>query len=89
MKTKALHFAGYDFTSGPGGTVVARGAAPLHPLQVDDRVKYTDVNLYDTGVVEAVAQRTGFMTVRWDRTGILSTEWASNLMVVERRKQKR
>jgi hypothetical protein len=73
------HFAGYDFSSGPEGTVVHRPHAS--ELRSGDRVKYKDVNLTDQGTVVSASGK--WAEVRWDRYPNTATrEWADNLKVV-------
>jgi len=80
QKEKHLHFAGYDFTSGPEGTVVHRPSPALPALpgfQPDDRVEYRDVNLWQQGTVTSADGQ--WVMVRWDGNAFVSREWAPNL----------
>lgn len=76
-KEKRLHFAGYDFTSGPEGTVVHRQAPSLPGFQPGDRVEYRDVNLWQQGTVTGSDGK--WIMVRWDGNAFVSREWAPNL----------
>ncbi|MGE5732780.1 MAG: hypothetical protein ACM37U_12610 [Gemmatimonas sp.] len=76
-KEKRLHFAGYDFTSGPEGTVVHRPTPTLPGFQPDDRVQYRDVNLWQQGTVTGADGK--WIMVRWDGNSFVSREWAPNL----------
>jgi hypothetical protein len=76
-KEKRLHFAGYDFTAGPEGTVVHRPSPTLPGFQPDDRVEYRDVNLWQQGTVTGADGK--WVMVRWDGNAFVSREWAPNL----------
>lgn len=76
-KEKRLHFAGYDFTSGPEGTVVHRPRPALPGFQSGDRVEYRDVNLWQQGTVTGSDGK--WVMVRWDGNSFESREWAPNL----------
>jgi hypothetical protein len=77
QKEKRLHFAGYDFTSGPGGTVIHRSAPDLSGFRPGDRVEYQDVNLTQQGTVTGADGK--WIMVRWDGRSFESREWAPNL----------
>ena len=88
-KTRELHFAGYDFTSGPGGTVVHRPEPRLGTFNIGDCVEYRDVNLWDRGTVEWVEKQ--FVGVSWAYSAanpigrrVVSKEWAPNLRACRR-----
>lgn len=76
-KEKRLHFAGYDFTSGPEGTVVHRSAPKSSEFRSGDRVQYRDVNLWQQGTVTGADGK--WVMVRWDGNSFESREWAPNL----------
>jgi hypothetical protein len=76
-KEKRLHFAGYDFTSGPEGTVVHRPTPELPGFRPGDRVEYRDVNLWQQGTVTGSDGK--WIMVRWDGKSFVSREWAPNL----------
>jgi len=75
-----LHFAGYDFTSGPEGTVIHRPKASA--FRPGDRVRYRDLALGILGDYQGVIETSNdkWATVRWDRNGVVSKEWAPNLI---------
>lgn len=77
QKEKRLHFAGYDFTSGPEGTVVHRPTSTRSEFQPGDRVEYRDVNLWQQGTVTGSDGK--WIMVRWDGNSFESREWAPNL----------
>jgi hypothetical protein len=75
---KHLHFAGYDFTAGPEGTVVHRQTASTPAaFHSGDRVAYRDVNLWQEGTVTGSDGK--WVMVRWDSRPFVSREWAPNL----------
>ncbi len=76
-KEKRLHFAGYDFTSGPEGTVVHRSTPKPSEFRSGDRVQYRDVNLWQQGTVSGADGK--WIMVRWDGNSFESREWAPNL----------
>ena len=76
-KEKRLHFAGYDFTSGPEGTVVHRPTPARSEFHPGDRVEYRDVNLWEQGTVTGSDGK--WVMVRWDGKSFESREWAPNL----------
>ncbi len=76
-KEKRLHFAGYDFTSGPEGTVVHRPTPELPGFRPGDRVEYRDVNLWQQGTVTGAEGK--WIMVRWDGRSFESREWTPNL----------
>lgn len=77
QKEKRLHFAGYDFTSGPEGTVIHRPTAESTGFRPGDRVEYRDVNLWQQGTVTGSDGK--WIMVRWDGKSFESREWAPNL----------
>jgi hypothetical protein len=83
-KEKHLHFAGYDFTSGPEGTVVHRPTPERagSGFQPGERVEYRDVNLWQQGTVTGADGK--WVLVRWDGRSFESREWAPNLRHVSK-----
>lgn len=81
-KEKHLHFAGYDFTAGPEGTVIHRPVpTPAGSgFRSGDRVEYRDVNLWQQGTVTGSDGK--WVMVRWDGKSFESREWAPNLRYV-------
>ena len=77
QKEKRLHFAGYDFTSGPEGTVIHRPSPARPGFSPGDRVEYRDVNLTQQGTVTGADGK--WIMVRWDGRSFESREWAPNL----------
>lgn len=75
--TKRQHFAGYDFTSGPEGTVVHRAGSGRSEFARGDRVEYRDVNLTQQGTVASASGK--WVMVRWDGRPFESREWGPNL----------
>lgn len=75
-----LHFAGYDFTSGPLGTRIHRlEMPPMSKFSIGDRVRYVDVNLLSyVGTVTKVEGEG--IWVRWDQLMGAVKEWSRNLV---------
>lgn len=80
MARKHLHFAGYEFTSGPDGTTIHRPTPSA--FAPGDRVRYRDFSLGVLGDYQGVVETADgkWATVRWNRNGIVSREWAPNLV---------
>lgn len=80
---KRLHFAGYDFVSGPEGTVVFRGRLGEPAFRIGDCVEYRDVNLWGKGTVVGADGK--WIMVSWRGRGtqedIVAKEWAPNLRI--------
>jgi len=77
---KRLRFAGYDFESGPDGTVIYRGFVRFHGFAVGDRVEYKDVNLHRKGEVVKISDN--YALVKWEGYSEPATEWIPNLKKV-------
>jgi hypothetical protein len=77
---KHLHFAGYDFISGPNGTVInrQRGGKFSHGA----KITYKDISLRNyVGTVIKCDHK--WATVVWQGHTVAATEWADNLILVE------
>lgn len=80
---KKLKFAGYEFSSGPDGTVIHRETIRDIQLHVGDRVIYKDDILRrHRGILNRIDGRWAFVLWdRWPEHGAIK-EWLANLCKV-------
>lgn len=89
--TKNFKFSGYEFTSGPEGTIIKRDYLPPREFYIGDQVEYKEISLNDKGIVTRFEGK-NFCYVKWEKniegkiTYIEGKEWIPNLKLVKERK---